>query len=43
MDGTDESQMQFHNNQFMMLCEGMIKFNVNLFLHLLFRKFYRDE
>lgn len=39
----DLLQMQFHNNQFMMLCEGMIKFNVNLFLHLLFRKFYRDE
>jgi len=36
-------QMQFHNNQFMMLCDGLIKFNVNLFLHLLFRKFYRDE
>ncbi|KAF8543323.1 hypothetical protein BDD12DRAFT_820840 [Trichophaea hybrida] len=39
----DLLQMQFHNNQFMLLCEGMIKFNVNLFLHLLFRKFYRDE
>lgn len=38
----DLLQMQFHNNQFMMLAEG-IKFNVNLFLHLLFRKFYRDE
>lgn len=35
-------QMQFQNNQFMTLCEGMIKFNVNLFLHLLFKKFYRD-
>ncbi|KAI5851695.1 hypothetical protein DFP73DRAFT_472209 [Morchella snyderi] len=39
----DLLQMQFHNNQFMMLCDGMIKFNVNLFLHLIFRKFYRDE
>jgi len=39
----DLLQRQFHNNQFMMLCEGMIKLNVNLFLHLLFRKFYRDE
>ncbi|KAL7267915.1 iqgap-related protein [Rhizina undulata] len=39
----DLLQMQFHNNQFMLICDGMIKFNVNLFLHLLFRKFYRDE
>ena len=36
-------QAQFNNNQFMHLCEGMVKVNVNLFLHLLFRKFYRDE
>jgi Ras GTPase-activating-like protein IQGAP2/3 len=36
-------QMQFHGNQFMLLCDGMLKFNVNLFLHLIFRKFYRDE
>ncbi|KAI5780019.1 hypothetical protein EDC01DRAFT_620890 [Geopyxis carbonaria] len=39
----DLLQMQFHNNQFLILCDGMIKLNVNLFLHLLFRKFYRDE
>ncbi|KAI5789447.1 hypothetical protein FPQ18DRAFT_261565 [Pyronema domesticum] len=39
----DMLQMQFHGNQFMLLCDGMLKFNVNLFLHLIFRKFYRDE
>ena len=38
----DLLQMQFHNEQFMQLSEG-VRFNVNLFLHLLFRKFYRDE
>jgi Ras GTPase-activating-like protein IQGAP2/3 len=39
----DLLQAQFNNHQFMNLFEGMIKLNVNLFLHLLFRKFYRDE
>lgn len=39
----DLLQAQFNNHQFMALFEGMIRLNVNLFLHLLFRKFYRDE
>ncbi|PWW79155.1 hypothetical protein C7212DRAFT_288230 [Tuber magnatum] len=39
----DLLQRQFHNNQFLVVCDGMIKFNVNLLLHLIFRKFYRDE
>ncbi|KAG0639909.1 hypothetical protein HOY80DRAFT_885591 [Tuber brumale] len=39
----DLLQKQFHNNQFLVVCDGMIKFNVNLLLHLIFRKFYRDE
>lgn len=38
----DLLQMQFHNNMFMTVWDG-VRFNVNLFLHLLFRKFYRDE
>ncbi|KAI9821147.1 MAG: hypothetical protein M1827_003881 [Pycnora praestabilis] len=39
----DLLQAQFNNHQFMNLFEGGLKLNVNLFLHLLFRKFYRDE
>ncbi|KAF3932840.1 hypothetical protein ABW19_dt0209366 [Dactylella cylindrospora] len=33
---------QYNNHQFMNLFENMCKFNVNLFLHLLFKKFYKD-
>ena len=44
-------QAQFDNHQFMNLFEGPggaagqgpLKLNVNLFLHLVFKKFYRDE
>ncbi|KAI9885573.1 MAG: 40S ribosomal protein S21 [Watsoniomyces obsoletus] len=39
----DLLQAQFNNHQFMTLFEGRMRLNVNLFLHLLFRKFYRDE
>ena len=39
----DLLQAQFNNHQFMTLFEGHMRLNVNLFLHLLFRKFYRDE
>ncbi|KAI9704895.1 MAG: hypothetical protein M1836_006675 [Candelina mexicana] len=39
----DLLQAQFNNHQFMNLFEGGLRLNVNLFLHLLFRKFYRDE
>ncbi|KAH0562813.1 hypothetical protein GP486_002564 [Trichoglossum hirsutum] len=39
----DLLQAQFCNQQFMSLFEGSLRLNVNLFLHLLFRKFYRDE
>ncbi|OCK77754.1 ras GTPase activating protein-like protein [Lepidopterella palustris CBS 459.81] len=40
-------QAQFDNHQFMNLFggegEGVLRLNVNLFLHLVFKKFYRDE
>ena len=39
----DLLQAQFNNHHFMTLFESQMKLNVNLFLHLLFRKFYRDE
>ncbi len=46
----DLLQAQFNNCQFMNLfasggsqSEGVLRLNVNLFLHLVFRKFYRDE
>ncbi|KAH0543591.1 hypothetical protein FGG08_002152 [Glutinoglossum americanum] len=39
----DLLQAQFCNQKFMNLFEGLLRLNVNLFLHLLFRKFYRDE
>ncbi|KAI9651827.1 MAG: hypothetical protein M1829_002132 [Trizodia sp. TS-e1964] len=39
----DLLQAQFNNHQFMNLFEGQMRLNVNLFLHLLFRKFYREE
>ncbi|RDL33331.1 GTPase activation, GAP [Venustampulla echinocandica] len=34
---------QFANNQYMDLFEGGMRLNVNLFLHLLYKKFYRTE
>ncbi|KAH8812986.1 hypothetical protein F5884DRAFT_702643 [Xylogone sp. PMI_703] len=34
---------QFANHQYMDLFEGAMRFNVNLFLHLLYKKFYRTE
>ena len=39
----DLLQAQFNNHQFMNLFEGQMKLNVNLFLHLVFKKFYRDD
>ncbi|KAG9811079.1 hypothetical protein KCU68_g20759, partial [Aureobasidium melanogenum] len=44
----DLLQAQFDNHQFMNLFrgtggEGGLKLNVNLFLHLVFKKFYREE
>jgi Ras GTPase-activating-like protein IQGAP2/3 len=45
----DLLQAQFDNHQFMNLFgegekgTGALRFNVNLFLHLVFKKFYRDE
>ncbi|KAJ9666286.1 iqgap- protein [Coniosporium apollinis] len=40
----DLLQAQFNNCQFMNLFgEGALRLNVNLFLHLVFKKFYRDE
>ncbi|KAI9781296.1 MAG: hypothetical protein M1839_006089 [Geoglossum umbratile] len=39
----DLLQAQFCNQQFMNLFESALRLNVNLFLHLIFRKFYRDE
>ncbi|TAQ85433.1 hypothetical protein B7494_g6254 [Chlorociboria aeruginascens] len=34
---------QFANHQYMDLFEGCMRLNVNLFLHLLYKKFYRTE
>ncbi len=34
---------QFNNHQFMTLFEGNLKLNVNLFLHLIYRKFYKSD
>ncbi|PQE22541.1 GTPase-activator for Ras-like GTPase protein [Rutstroemia sp. NJR-2017a BVV2] len=34
---------QFANHQYMDLFEGQMRLNVNLFLHLLYKKFYRTE
>jgi Ras GTPase-activating-like protein IQGAP2/3 len=34
---------QFLNNQYLDLFEGELRLNVNLFLHLLYKKFYRTE
>jgi Ras GTPase-activating-like protein IQGAP2/3 len=34
---------QFANHQYMDLFEGSMRLNVNLFLHLLYKKFYRTD
>ena len=34
-------QLQFESKQFMVLFEDNLRFNVNLLLHLLYKKFYR--
>lgn len=40
----DLLQAQFERQQFMQMWDGgALRLNVNLFLHLVFRKFYRDE
>lgn len=39
----DLLQAQFNNHQFMNLFEGALRLNVNLFLHLVYKKFYRTE
>lgn len=38
----DLLQAQFNNTQFMDLFEGQLRVNVNLFLHLIMKKFYND-
>ncbi|KAK2744632.1 hypothetical protein FQN57_004237 [Myotisia sp. PD_48] len=38
----DLLQAQFNNTQFMDLFEDQLRVNVNLFLHLIMRKFYKD-
>lgn len=39
----DMLQAQFEAHQFMTLFEGTLKLNVNLLLHLIYRKFYRTQ
>lgn len=39
----DLLQAQFETHQFMNLFEGNLRLNVNLLLHLLYKKFYRTE
>jgi Ras GTPase-activating-like protein IQGAP2/3 len=39
----DLLQAQFEAHQFMTLFEGNLKLNVNLLLHLLYKKFYRTQ
>ena len=39
----DLLQAQFEAHQFMNLFEGNLKLNVNLLLHLLYKKFYRTQ
>lgn len=39
----DLLQAQFEAHQFMNLFEGCLKLNVNLLLHLLYKKFYRTQ
>lgn len=38
----DLLQAQFNNTQFLEFFSGVLKVNVNLFLHLIMRKFYKD-
>jgi Ras GTPase-activating-like protein IQGAP2/3 len=39
----DLLQAQFEAHQFMNLFEGNVKLNVNLLLHLVYKKFYRTQ
>lgn len=39
----DLLQAQFESHQFMTLFEGNLKLNVNLLLHLLYKKFYKTQ
>ncbi len=39
----DLLQAQFEANQFMNLFEGNLRLNVNLLLHLLYKKLYRTQ
>lgn len=39
----DLLQAQFESHQFMNLFEGNLRLNVNLLLHLLYKKFYRTQ
>jgi Ras GTPase-activating-like protein IQGAP2/3 len=39
----DLLQAQFEAHQFMNMFEGNLKLNVNLLLHLLYKKFYRTQ
>lgn len=39
----DLLQAQFESHQFMTLFEGCLRLNVNLLLHLLYKKFYRTQ
>ena len=38
----DLLQAQFNNTQFMEFFEGALRVNVNLFLHLIMKKFYNE-
>lgn len=39
----DLLQAQFESHQFMTLFEGNLKLNVNLLLHLVYKKFYKTQ
>lgn len=39
----DLLQAQFESHQFMTLFEGNLKLNVNLMLHLVYKKFYKTQ
>lgn len=39
----DLLQAQFESHQFMNLFEGNLRLNVNILLHLLYKKFYRTQ
>jgi len=39
----DLLQAQFESHQFMNIFEGNLRLNVNLLLHLLYKKFYRTQ